>query len=110
MRGVTSRAGPVGFARLGDNKQHHHRVITHAWLLWALIGAARREKGGENKGNGERVVEGHAGNWSFDHRVKNYQLNAHTAAEPQPQRTMGNVHIQTSTSFLPHSSDSFIVQ
>lgn len=35
------------------------RIITHAWLLWAPIGAARRREGRENKGNGERV-----GGWS----------------------------------------------
>lgn len=83
--GLTSREGPVRSARLRDNKQHCQGVITHAWLLQALIGVARRREGGENKGNGERPVGELAKNRAFDHRVKNYQLSAYCCWTPAPK-------------------------
>lgn len=50
--------------------------LTHAWLLLAMIGAARRGGGRGKQGEQRKgLARKHAENRAFDHRVKNYQLN-----------------------------------
>jgi len=84
-----------------DNKQHCHRVITYAWLVLTLIGAARKGEGRENKGNRERVVRDLAENRAFDQRVKNYQLNTRccwvTASKHYGKCSHSNISLSTST-------------
>lgn len=100
--GFTSRAGPVRSARLQDNKQNCHRVITHAWLLWALTEAARRGEVRENEGM-EKGWEGSL--LRTRPLITGWRITSSepAATAPWPQSTTGNIHIQIS-----NCSDLFV--
>lgn len=91
-------------------------VLTHAWLLWAMIGAAggeegRGNKGGETRGEVMELAEKRA----FDHRTENYQLNACWGWDPTPKapwemlarQKNWPLHWDTALQLLTHTKNSF---